>query len=144
MTEPQTPLLTADIIIQLGGHRSRIVLIERRNPPLGWALPGGFVDIGEMLETAAVREAKEETGLDITLECLLGCYSDPNRDPRGHTVSVVYVASATGEPSAADDAKEIIVADPADRALELAFDHRLILDDYLQYIATGRIPSLRI
>ncbi len=144
MTEPQTPLLAVDIIIQLGGHRSRIVLIERRNPPLGWALPGGFVDIGEMLETAAVREAKEETGLDITLECLLGCYSDPNRDPRGHTVSVVYVASATGEPSAADDAKEIIVADPADRALELAFDHRLILDDYLQYIATGRIPSLRI
>ncbi len=144
MTEPQTPLLTVDIIIQLGGHRSRIVLIERRNPPLGWALPGGFVDIGEMLETAAVREAKEETGLDITLECLLGCYSDPNRDPRGHTVSVVYVARATGEPSAADDAKEIIVADPADRTLELAFDHRLILDDYLQYIATGRLPSLRI
>lgn len=143
MAKPGTPLLTTDIIICLNGDATRVVVIERRHPPLGWALPGGFVDVGETLETAAMREAKEETGLDVTLERLLGCYSDPQRDARGHTVSAVYVASASGEPVAADDAKSVKVADPADRSLSLAFDHRLILDDFLRYRETGETTPLR-
>lgn len=144
MAKPHTPLLTVDTIIRLRGDPGRVVLIERRNPPPGWALPGGFVDLGETLEAAAVREAKEETGLDVALECLLGCYSDPNRDPRGHTVGTVYIANAIGKPAAADDAKNITLADPADCSLDLAFDHRLILDDYLRYLATGQVAPLRL
>lgn len=143
MAQPETPLLTVDIIIRLQTESNRVVLIERRNPPLGWALPGGFVDLGESLEAAAVREAKEETGLDVVLELLLGCYSSPDRDPRGQTVSAIYVANAQGRPVAADDAKDVMLGDPADRALKLAFDHRLILDDYLSYIATGAVAPLR-
>lgn len=139
----KTPLLTVDAIICVNGDPERIVLIERRNPPPGWALPGGFVDVGERLETAAVREAKEETGLDVELELMLGCYSDPDRDPRGHTVGVVYIARARGEPAAADDAKDTVIVDPADRSITLAFDHRLIIDDYLRYLATGEIAPLR-
>jgi 8-oxo-dGTP diphosphatase len=143
MAAPKTPLLTVDTIIRLKGNAKSIVLIERCNPPLGWALPGGFVDVGERLEAAAMREAKEETGLNVTLELMLGCYSDPDRDPRGHTVGVVYIALAQGQPAAADDAKDIMMADPADRSITLAFDHRLILDDYLCYVATGAIAPLR-
>jgi 8-oxo-dGTP diphosphatase len=140
---PKTPLLTVDTIIRVNGDLKSIVLIERCNPPLGWALPGGFVDVGERLEAAAVREAKEETGLNVTLELMLGCYSDPDRDPRGHTVGVVYIARAHGQPAAADDAKNIVMVDPADRSVTLAFDHRLILDDYLHYVVTGEIAPLR-
>jgi 8-oxo-dGTP diphosphatase len=143
MAAPKTPLLTVDTIIRLNGDLKSIVLIERCNPPLGWALPGGFVDVGERLEAAAVREAKEETGLNVTLELMLGCYSDPDRDPRGHTVGVVYIARAQGQPAAADDAKNIVMVDPADRSVTLAFDHRLILDDYLHYVATGEVAPLR-
>ncbi len=143
MAAPKTPLLTVDTIICLNGDAKSVVLIERHNPPLGWALPGGFVDVGERLEAAAMREAKEETGLDVTLELILGCYSDPDRDSRGHTVGVVYVARAEGEPAAGDDAKDIVIADPTDRSIMLAFDHRLILDDFLSYLATGSVAPLR-
>ncbi|HFQ91439.1 MAG TPA: NUDIX hydrolase, partial [Chromatiales bacterium] len=109
MPRPETPLLTVDIVIELPPPRAGIVLIERKNPPHGWALPGGFVDPGETVETAAAREALEETGLEVRLRALLGCYSDPRRDPRGHTASVVYVASARGEPRARSDASRACV-----------------------------------
>lgn len=132
MPKPITPLLAVDIIIALKDRPNQpIVLIKRRNPPLGWALPGGFVDIGETLEQAAVREAREETGLEVTLESLLGCYSDPARDPRGHTVSVVYTASAAGLPKAADDAAEVDLFSVSNLPENLAFDHHQILMDYI-------------
>jgi len=130
MPAPKTPSLTVDAIIELTDQPDHpIVLIERRNPPPGWALPGGFVDIGETVEQATVREALEETCLEIELVSLLGVYSDPHRDPRGHTVSVVYVARAVGEPRAEDDAKNIDVFSP-DNVPQLAFDHDRILQDY--------------
>jgi 8-oxo-dGTP diphosphatase len=138
MTVPRTPHLAVDIIIAMAD--GTIALIERAHPPSGWALPGGFVDIGETLAQAAVREAREETGLEITLITLLGCYSDPARDARGHTVSVVYIASAYGEPCAADDAKNIVLTDPCHPPAHLAFDHALILADYVRYRDTGVLP----
>jgi 8-oxo-dGTP diphosphatase len=144
MPLPDTPLLAVDIIIELRDRPERpVVLIERRNPPHGWALPGGFVDRGETLERAAVREALEETGLQIALVALLGCYSDPGRDPRGHTVSAVYVAHARGNPEAADDAALARTFTPAELPEPLAFDHRQILDDYLHYRATGEAAPVR-
>ncbi len=131
MPRPVTPLLTVDAVIELADRPGRpIVLIERRSPPHGCALPGGFVDVGETVEAAAVREAREETGLDVTLTRLLGVYSDPARDPRGHTVSVVYVCEARGEPRAGDDAAKVIVTEAADPP-PLAFDHARILAEYL-------------
>jgi len=143
MGEPVTPLLTVDVIIELTDRPGRpVVLIERRNEPFGWALPGGFVDRGERLENAACREAKEETGLDVQLRILLGCYSDPQRDPRGHTVSAVYVGEASGTPVAQDDAKAVALFNP-DEWPALVFDHQLILSDYQQFLATGRIAPLR-
>ena len=130
MARPVTPLLTVDVVIELADRPGRpVVLIERRNPPPGHALPGGFVDVGETVEAAAVREAREETGLEVRLTRLLGVYSDPARDPRGHTVSVVYVGEARGEPRAGDDAAGILVCD-ATQPPPLAFDHALILADY--------------
>jgi 8-oxo-dGTP diphosphatase len=130
MTRPQTPLLAVDVIIELRDSPGRIVLIERRYPPPGWALPGGFVDIGETVEQAAVREAKEETGLDVTLRRLLGVYSDPARDARGHTVSVVFIGEARGVPQGGDDARVAQAVDPQEPPL-LAFDHAKIIQDYL-------------
>ena len=128
----KNPLLTVDIIIELEGEEPGVVLIERKNFPYGWAIPGGFVDYGETVEAAAVREAREETGLDVRLQYLLGVYSDPDRDPRGHTVSVVYVATASGRPAAADDAKAVRVFRLEEIPPEgMAFDHAKILRDYL-------------
>ncbi len=143
MEKPITPLLTVDVIVSIDGARDRIVLIERKYPPFGWALPGGFVDVGETLELAAVREAKEEICLDVSLEALLGCYSHPSRDDRGHTVSAVYIASASGEPKAADDAKNVKVIDLNALDLTLAFDHATIVEDYLRWLDTGSLAPLR-
>jgi 8-oxo-dGTP diphosphatase len=141
--QPVTPLLTVDIIIEMCDRPGRpIVLIERKHPPYGWAVPGGFVDVGETLEAAAIREAKEETSLDVRLASLLGNYSDPGRDARGHTVSAVYVAEASGQPVAADDAQHLEVFDPADAPL-LVFDHAQIIADYLVFRQTGRPAPLR-
>jgi 8-oxo-dGTP diphosphatase len=144
MSKPVTPLLAADAIVELSDRPGRpIVLIERRNPPYGWAIPGGFVDVGERVERAAVREAREEIGLDVTLATLLGIYSDPARDPRGHTVTAVYVAEAQGEPRAQDDALDLRVF-PVDALPEgLAFDHAQVLADYLLWRAEGRPAPLR-
>ena len=142
MTKPVTPLLAADIIIELLDPPGRpVVLIERRYPPLGWAIPGGFVDVGETLENAARREAHEETGLNVTLIALLGCYSDPRRDARGHTVSAVYVATARGAPQALDDAKNVALFTPEQFPEMLAFDHQQILQDYLRFRANGERPA---
>ncbi|MBS1236536.1 MAG: hydrolase [Proteobacteria bacterium] len=145
MPVPVTPLLAADIIIELADRPGRpIVLIERRNPPLGWAMPGGFVDVGETIEQAAVREAQEETALAVTLMALLGVYSDPQRDVRGHTASAVYVAVAQGTPRAQDDAVAVGVFNPENLPANLAFDHHRILADYLAYRKTGKPPSPRV
>ena len=142
MSKPVTPLLTVDIIIELVDRPGcPIVLIERKYPPPGWALPGGFVDVGETLETAAVREALEETSLHISLKLLLGNYSDPSRDARRHTASAVYIAEAQGEPRAADDARRLALHDPRSTP-PLAFDHERIIKDYLYYLDTGTIPGL--
>lgn len=141
MGKPATPLLTVDIIVELNEEKS-IVLIKRKNPPYGWALPGGFVDVGETLANAAVREAKEEISLDVNLNTLLGCYSNPQRDTRGHTVSVVYVASAEGEPVAADDAANVAVFKLDELPGELAFDHATILEDYRKFTETGETAPL--
>jgi 8-oxo-dGTP diphosphatase len=131
MPRPRTPEITVDVVIELEDRPGRpIVLIRRDRPPSGHALPGGFVDIGETVEHAALREALEETGLEVRLAGLLGVYSDPARDPRGHTVSIVYVATAIGTPQAGDDAAAILVTDPA-AAPALVFDHDRILADYL-------------
>jgi 8-oxo-dGTP diphosphatase len=142
MPAPRTPLLAVDLIIELHDRPGRpIVLIERKHEPLGWALPGGFVDVGESVENAAVREAAEETNLEINLQTLLGVYSDPDRDPRGHTASVVYVASSAGDPVAMDDAAAVRVYDPANLPRQLAFDHARILEDYKAYRKTGKVPE---
>jgi 8-oxo-dGTP diphosphatase len=138
VSKPETPLLTVDIIIEMARG---IVLVERKNPPHGWALPGGFVDKGEPLARAAVREAKEETSLDVTLEEQFFAYSDPARDPRGPTVSVVFLGHATGEPTAADDAKAVKLY-ALDALPPLAFDHAQILDDYKKYKSTGKRPPV--
>ncbi|HQN19342.1 MAG TPA: NUDIX hydrolase [Syntrophobacteraceae bacterium] len=124
----RNPLLTVDIIIRMAG--AAVVLIERKNPPYGWALPGGFVDYGESLEAAAWREAREETGLEV--ECLeqFRAYSDPNRDPRHHTVTIVFSALAKGIPEAADDALRAKVFRLEELPDNLVFDHARILADY--------------
>jgi len=133
----RNPLLTVDIIIEIDG---KIVLIERKNPPHGWALPGGFVDYGECIESAAAREAAEETSLAVNLTDQFYTYSDPHRDPRHHTVSTVFIATAQGEPRGADDAKTARLFGESDLPAAIAFDHRQILRDYFTLKKTGRRP----
>jgi len=123
----RNPVPTVDLIIE---YNEGIILIERKNPPNGWALPGGFVDYGETLESAARREAKEETGLDVELVRQFHAYSDPGRDPRHHTITIVFVAHAKGRPKAGDDAKEIGIFTENTLPDKIAFDHRVILADY--------------
>jgi 8-oxo-dGTP diphosphatase len=143
MPIPKTPLVAADIIIELTDRPGRpIVLIERKHEPLGWALPGGFVDIGETVEHAAVREAAEETSLQVTLLALLGVYSDPKRDQRGHSVGIAFAATATGTPKAMDDAANIAVFELDKLPKELAFDHHTILRDYKQWREHGSVRKL--
>lgn len=127
---PRNPFPTVDLLIEL--KRGGIVLIQRKNPPFGWALPGGYVDYGESLEAAAVREAKEETSLDVKLIRQFHSYSHPGRDPRQHTISTVFIAHAEGEPVAADDAREVGTFFREDLPPELAFDHGEILRDYFE------------
>jgi len=130
------PFPTVDIIIEINGG---IVLIERRNEPLGWALPGGFVDYGESLEDAAAREAREETSLAVGNLRLLGCYSDPGRDPRQHAISTVYAAEGAGVPLAADDAANLAVFPLDSLPGKLCFDHARILADYIRLKNKGLI-----
>ena len=142
---PVTPLIAADTIIELLDKPGRpIVLIERKNPPYGWAIPGGFVDVGERLEIAAIREAKEEVCLDVSLKALLGIYSDPARDDRGHTVTAVYIAEAKGDPQAADDAKNLALFELDNLPEQLAFDHRQVLEDYRKFRETGEVANLEV
>jgi 8-oxo-dGTP diphosphatase len=141
MSEYRNPVPTVDVIIEVEGG---IVLIERRNPPCGWALPGGFVDEGEPVAAAAVREAREETSLDIALREQFFCYSNPQRDPRQHTMSVVFIARARGIPMAADDARAVAIFSAEDLPTPIAFDHAQILEDYFRYRDTGvRPPATR-
>ena len=134
----RNPTPTVDIIIETEGG---IVLIERRNPPHGWALPGGFVDYGESFEAAARREALEETGLAVSLVMQLHTYSNPERDARQHTASTVYIATATGRPQALDDAQNAAIFHQ-DSLPQLTFDHARILRDYFCFKQTGRLPQL--
>lgn len=127
-TTPKTPLLCVDLIVDMGA--GLVCVIERKNAPQGWALPGGFVDIGETVEEAAIREAKEETGLSVELVRQFHVYSNPNRDKRGHTVSVVFLARGFGEPKAASDAKAVQLVHANSLPQDLCFDHRQILEDY--------------
>jgi 8-oxo-dGTP diphosphatase len=140
-THPRNPPLAVDIIVEIG---SEIILIERKNPPHGWAFPGGFVDYGESVEAAAIREAKEELNLDVTLEALLSVYSDPKRDPRQHVASVVFIAQAQGTPQAADDATRAILVSPFSPPEPLCFDHAQILRDYLAYRQSGQRPRPKV
>ena len=137
VSEYRNPVPTVDIVIELD---SGIVLIERRNPPYGWALPGGFVDEGEPLWSAARREAREETSLEVELYEQFHTYSDPRRDPRKHTVSTVFLARARGTPRAADDAKALGVFREGELP-PLVFDHPAIVADYFRYRREGVRPG---
>jgi 8-oxo-dGTP diphosphatase len=137
---PQTPLATVDVIIEIDGG---VVLIRRKSPPPGWALPGGFVDRGESVAEAARREAKEETGLDVEITELLGVYSDPKRDPRGFfTISTVFIGRAAGTPNGGDDAAEARVFPMDALPPDVAFDHPTILADYRRYRAGEGPPPV--
>ncbi|MGQ9484793.1 MAG: NUDIX domain-containing protein [Desulfosoma sp.] len=135
------PALTVDVIIHPREAPGSVVLIRRRNPPLGWALPGGFVDEGESLERAAQREAKEETGLDLERLRQFRAYSEPERDPRRHTVTVVFSATGIGRAHAADDAQDLRIFPLGALPDDMAFDHRRILEDYIREALGSVVPS---
>ena len=132
------PVPTVDVLIRIGRG---LVLVLRRNEPHGWALPGGFMDVGETCEAAAVREALEETGLHVTLESLLGVYSDPARDPRRHTITVAYTATADGVPVGMDDAAEAQVFELDELPSPIVFDHARIIADYRRFLDSGTRPG---
>ncbi len=134
---PRNPFPTVDVIVERG--EGKILLVQRRNPPLGWALPGGFIDYGESAEDAARREVTEETGVTALLTDLLGVYSAPDRDPRHHTMSVVFIGRSRDPVSPGDDAADVGEFS-LDGLPELAFDHARILRDYAHYKATGVLP----
>jgi 8-oxo-dGTP diphosphatase len=134
MPEHENPAPTVDVVILVAGDR--VVLVRRRKPPHGWALPGGFVDQGEPLASAAAREAREETGLTVELAEQFHAYSDPRRDPRRHTISTVFLGRAAGEPRGGDDAAEAR-AFPWTALPDLVFDHAEILADVRRYLLTG-------
>lgn len=139
----RNPVPTVDIIVELVDRPHRpIILIERKNPPLGWAIPGGFVDYGESVETAALREAQEEISLQVELIEQFHVYSDPDRDSRQHTISIVFLAMGKGEPQAADDAKNLGIFHHWDIPTNLCFDHDIILQDYFHYRHYGVRPRL--
>lgn len=138
MTEFRNPFPTVDVIIEVDGS---IVWIQRDNEPLGWALPGGFVDRGESVERAARREAREETGLDVELSELLYVYSRPDRDPRQHNMSVVFTATAAGTPTGGDDARSASLFEIDAPPSEVVFDHDEIFDDFVEFRSTGRRPT---
>jgi ADP-ribose pyrophosphatase YjhB (NUDIX family) len=123
----RNPLPAVDVIIR---YMDGVLLIKRKNPPFGWALPGGFVDYGESLEEAAVREVREETGLAVTLLRQFHTYSDPSRDPRQHTISTVFCAEGSERAKAGDDAADLGIFQEGNLPDTIAFDHRQILNDY--------------
>jgi 8-oxo-dGTP diphosphatase len=135
----QGPVPAVDLLIEMPAG---IVLVGRAHEPHGWALPGGFVDVGETVEEAAVREAREETSLEVELIEQFAVYSDPRRDPRQHTISTVFVARAGGPPRAGDDAANIRVVDPGALPSPICFDHGRILSDFQRYRQTGEKPRL--
>jgi 8-oxo-dGTP diphosphatase len=143
--QPQykNPTPTVDVLIELEGRPGELVFIERAHEPVGLALPGGFVDEGEWVADAAVREAKEETGLDVELVELFHVYSDPARDKRLHTVSTVFIGRARGMPVGGDDAAGALVCRPDALPKPLVFDHPRIVEDYLAYRARGVRPPPR-
>ena len=137
---PVTPLITVDAIIEFAD--GKLVLVKRKYPPAGWAIPGGFVDPGESLAEAVRREAREETSLDIEVVSIFHVYSRPWRDPRGDTVSVVYYCRADGSPEGGDDAAEAVAFAPDDLPDIIAFDHGKIIQQFLQWKKTGIRPSV--
>lgn len=139
----KNPIPTVDILIELDGRPGELVFIERANEPQGFALPGGFVDEGEWIADAAVREAKEETQLDVEILELFHVYSNPSRDPRKHTVSTVFIGRAKGTPAGGDDAKRAIACRPDALPGPLVFDHATIVADYVAYKASGKRPPAR-
>lgn len=139
----KNPKPTVDVLIELDGRPGELVFIERANEPKGFAIPGGFVDEGEWVADAAVREAKEETGLDIELLELFHVYSDPSRDKRTHTISTVFIARASGTPVGGDDAAGAVVSAPDKLGKPLVFDHARIVADYVAYKQRGVRPPPR-
>lgn len=138
--EYKNPIPTADIIIEMYENNTfqGIVLIERKNYPFGWAIPGGFIEYGESAEYSAVREAKEETSLDVQLQKIFNVYSKPDRDPRHHTITIVYIAKVvSGAPAAADDAKNIGIFTIDNLPDNIVFDHRKIIIEYFKHIRDG-------
>ena len=145
MSEPlfRNPTPTVDCLIEIEGRPGELVFIERKHEPIGFALPGGFVDEGEWLADAAIREAKEETGLDVEIVELFHVYSNPARDPRKHTMSTVFIGRASGDPVGSDDAAKAHIAAPDALPGTLVFDHATIIADYIAYKKTGARPPAR-